>query len=275
MKYSIFLLHFFLPILTTAQWFDHASGQYLENKGAKIYYEVKGDTNAPVLVLLHGGYGTMQDFNVILPELLQQYKIIGIDSRGHGKSTLGPNGLTYEMLQKDVEAVLKRLKVDSFTLIGFSDGGIVAYRLATFTSLKIKKIITIGSRWNIKNTEPKKNDWLKMTGDGISAKWPEDFYAYQRLNPEPNFNYFTESIVKMWLDSTASGHPNERINNILCPVLIVRGDNDAYVTLQDIADLSKWIKRTYILNIPFAGHYAFKDQREIFIASLKRFFDMD
>jgi pimeloyl-ACP methyl ester carboxylesterase len=110
-----------------------------------------------------------------------------------------------------------------------------------------------------------------MTGDGIKDKWPEDFNAYQSLNPEPDFNYFTKSIVKMWLDSTASGHPNERVKNINCPVLMVRGDNDPYLSLNDLLELSKMISRIYVLNIPFAGHYAFKDQKDIFMKCLWQF----
>lgn len=254
-----------------AQNFDHTSCQYLENNGARIYYEVKGNMHLPVLLLLHGGYGNMEDFNVILPELEKNYTVIGIDSRGHGKSTLGTHGLSYELLQKDAEAVLQHLNVDSLTILGFSDGGIVAYRLAAFTSLKIKKMITIGARWNIKNTGPKKAEWLKMTGDGIKAKWPDDYKAYASRNPEPDFNAFTTSIVKMWLDNTTAGYPNEKVENIRCPVLIVRGDNDPYITIQDVADLSRLIQHSTVLNIPFAGHYAFRDQKEIFLTCLNQF----
>jgi pimeloyl-ACP methyl ester carboxylesterase len=271
MRYFICILPFFIALTTIAQRFDHRSGQYVAINGAQIYYEVKGKKNAPVLLLLHGGYGNIEDFNAILPELGKEYTLIGIDSRGHGKSTLGNSSLTYELIQKDVETILQQLQVDSFSIIGFSDGGIVAYRLAALTSLKIRKIITIGSRWNIKNTEPKKGDWLEMTGDGIREKWPEDFTAYQSLNPEPDFNRFTQLMVKMWLDSTATGHPDERVKDIHCPVLMVRGGHDTYISLDDFAELSRLIRRAYVLNIPFAGHYAFKDQKEIFLIALKQF----
>jgi len=37
--------------------------------------------------------------------------------------------------------------------------------------------------------------------------------AYQRLNPEPNFNVLTQTIIKMWLDSSSSDRPNEAAKN--------------------------------------------------------------
>ena len=68
--------------------FDHNSGEYLDIDGAKIYYEVTGD-DAPALLFLHGGFGDLETFNTILPDLNEGFKVIGIDSRGQGKSTVG------------------------------------------------------------------------------------------------------------------------------------------------------------------------------------------
>jgi pimeloyl-ACP methyl ester carboxylesterase len=64
----------------------------------------------------------------------------------------------------------------------------------------------------------------------------------------------------MALDRSAAGRPNESVKNISCPLLIVRGENDPIVTSSDIAELSKLVKNTSILNIPSAGHEAFQHQ---------------
>ena len=126
--------------------FDHNSGEYLDVDGARIYYEVTGNENSPALLVLHGGFGNLEDFNSILPKLNKEFKVIGVDSRGQGKSTLGEQALTYEQIQKDVERVLAHLDIETVSIIGFSDGGITAYRLASLTSLNIEKLVTIGSR---------------------------------------------------------------------------------------------------------------------------------
>jgi pimeloyl-ACP methyl ester carboxylesterase len=251
--------------------FDHNSGAYLECNGAKIYYEFTGNENRPVLLLLHGGFGTIEDFNAILPDLNQQFKIIGIDSRGHGKSTLNSTTLTYERIQKDVELILAHLGINKLSIIGFSDGGIVAYRLASMTSLHIEKLVTIGAYWHLKNAESIKEVFLKITSESWRKKFPGTYDTYQKLNPTPDFDFFTQSIIKMWLDSTSSGYPNEAVKNIFCPLLIVRGDDD-HLLLRDAAvELSGLIKNSYLLNIPFAGHVAFEDQKEIFRISLNEF----
>lgn len=87
----------------------------------------------------------MEDFNGILPRLEKDYRSIGLDSRGHGKSPLGTEPLTYVRLQKDAKAVASHLRVEPAGVIGFNDGGIVAYRLAAKAEVRIQKVVTIGS----------------------------------------------------------------------------------------------------------------------------------
>lgn len=251
--------------------FDHKSGEHFKTGDAKIYYEIKGKDDKPVLLFLHGGFGNIEDFNGILPDLEQEFKIIGIDSRGQGKSSLGSKNLTYELIQKDVERVLKHLNIDRLSIIGFSDGGIVAYRLASVTSLNIENLITIGSRWHFKNTEPTKELLSRITGESWRKKFPRTYKAYQNLNPDPNFDFLAQSVVKMWLDDSETGYPNQAVKKISCPLLAVRGDDDHLLSREAVVELTGMVRGSKLLNIPFAGHVAFDNQKMIFMLCLNTF----
>jgi pimeloyl-ACP methyl ester carboxylesterase len=252
--------------------FDHNSGDYLDTDGARIYYEFTGSENDPTLLVLHGGFGNLEDLNPILRALDKEFKVIGIDTRGHGKSTPGDKALTYEQIQKDVERVLAHLEIDNLSIMGFSDGGVTAYRLASLTSLNIQKLVTIGSRWHLKNTVPTRELFLKVTGESWRAKFPDTYDAYQKLNPAPNFDLLARSLVKMWLDPTPSGYPDDAVSNISCPLLIVRGDDDHILSREAVCELAGLVKGSRLLNIPFAGHAAFAEQKEIFMISAREFF---
>src|SRR5215510_10660000 len=95
--------------------FDHSSGEYLQLDGGKIYYEVTGNADGPALLFLHGGFGNLEYFNPILSQLRDKFKLVGIDSRGHGKSTRGPVELNYKQLQQDVERIVEQLKLVRFS----------------------------------------------------------------------------------------------------------------------------------------------------------------
>ena len=253
--------------------FDHRSGTHLEIDGARLYHEVIGTRGAPPLVLLHGGFGTIEDFNGIVGPLLERFEIIGIDSRGQGASTLGPERLTYARLQADVEHVLDRLGVEHPSVIGHSDGGIVAYRIASMTTRTLERLVTVSARWHVRQAERTRDVFVATTGDRQRRDKPETFEAYRRCNPEPDFDRLAKALVAMWLDPETTGHPDERVASIACPLLIVRGDDDELLTRRAVVDLADRLDQASLLNVPFARHLAFVDQPAIFSLALDRFLE--
>jgi len=252
--------------------FNHESGHHLEIDGAQIYCEEVGNSQGHPLVLLHGGLGSMEDFNRIVPRLGKGFRVIGIDSRGHGKSTLGPEGLSYARLEHDLRRIVEHLRLGEFSLIGFSDGGIVAYRLASSGLFKLQKLVTIGSQWELKSNDPVRDILSKVTSDSWRKKFPGTYESYQRLNPQPDFDRLVQAAVTMWLDSSPSGYPGKAVDDISCDLLIVRGQRDHLVSMQALAELAGRVGNSRLVDIPLAGHVAFDDQPDAFMQALDEFF---
>lgn len=251
--------------------FNHSAGHYLKVEEANIYYEDTGLKDKPVVLLLHGSFQNMEDMNNFLPLLADDFRVIGIDSRGHGKSTLGQGELTYERLQKDAETLLKHLQVSNVTIIGFSDGGTVAYRLAASNSVNVDRLITIGATWQAEDARQTEELFLKITPESWKQKYPQTFEHYQQLNPEPDFETLTQSILHMWTDLSVTGYPDDLVDQIVCPTLLVRGDLDHLFSLESVTKLAARIKHATLLNIPFAGHVTYRDQWDVFQIIARRF----
>lgn len=241
--------------------------------GAEIYYEEKGHRDRPALVFLHGGIGTIEDFNPILSRLKGGFRLIGIDSRGHGRSTLGSLPLTYERLQKDVEAVIKHLRLSELSVVGFSDGGIVGYRLAAQMGVRLRKLATISAAFELKEDAPVREIFAKVTGESWRKKFPETYSVYQKLNPQPDFDGFVAASVKMWLDSSPGGYPAASVERIRSPLLLIRGDEDHLVPLETMVALTQRVKGIRFSNVAFASHVAFVDQPDVVVSALNRFFE--
>jgi alpha-beta hydrolase superfamily lysophospholipase len=61
------------------------AGHYFDVGGCKLYYEIYGKGRP--LVLLHGGvYGYIDEFEYLIPKLAENFEVICIATRGHGKS---------------------------------------------------------------------------------------------------------------------------------------------------------------------------------------------
>jgi pimeloyl-ACP methyl ester carboxylesterase len=252
--------------------FDHTTGHLISCGDAKIYVEEKGNPELPVLLMLHGGFGSMEDFHAIAPALGSRFRLIGVDSRGHGKSSLGNVKLSYRLLADDLVQVIDSLGLRTFSVLGFSDGGIAAYRYAAGQDPRLQKIVTVGSSWEMSEKEPAWGMISAMTGEIWKATFPSSYDSYMRLNPMPDFDRFAAAVVAMWTDLGADGHPGPLMGKITNEILMVRGDNDPLTSPESMAKLRSVVKNTGFLNIPFAGHVAFDDAPEVFLRAVGRFF---
>jgi alpha-beta hydrolase superfamily lysophospholipase len=80
-------------------------GNYVQANDASIYYEVYG-TGHPI-VLLHGGlFGSIMEYADLIGKLKQNFQVIAISTRGHGKSEIGTEPLTLEQRATDALAVI-------------------------------------------------------------------------------------------------------------------------------------------------------------------------
>jgi pimeloyl-ACP methyl ester carboxylesterase len=252
--------------------FDHVSGRYISCGDAKIYIEEKGNADSPILLMLHGGFGNIEDFNTITSALSQKFRIIGIDSRGHGKSSLGAKPLSYKLLANDLAHIINSLELKEFNILGFSDGGITAYRYAARQDSRLRKIVTVGARWEMSKNDPAYGMLSGMTGDTWKEMFPSSYESYIHLNPEPDFDRFSIAVVSMWIDLSPEGHPEKLMNQITNEILVVRGDKDPLTSLESMVKLRGIVKNMSFLNIPLAEHVAFNDAPEIFLQEVDRFF---
>ncbi len=251
--------------------FDHRSGATLEVDGARLYHERTGTRGAPVLLLLHGGFGTIDDFNGWLAACRVELDVVGLDSRGQGRSTLGPHPLTYARLQADVERLLDHLGIERCGLVGISDGGIVGYRLAAMAASRIDRLVTVSARWHRDQAERTRATFEATTGASQRAEQPETWDAYRALNAAPDFDRLAQALAAMWLDREATGHPGDAVSAIRCPLLVVHGDDDALLTRQAVVDVAGRVAGARLLNVPFAGHPVQKDQPLLFSTAMGRF----
>ncbi len=97
-----------------------------------LNYETWGDPEAPAVVLLHGFTADLRMWAPHVEALSQDYRVVAVDLRGHGRSSAPADiaGYSMEAYAEDVKALLDGLEVDICGLIGCSFGGMVALQFA-------------------------------------------------------------------------------------------------------------------------------------------------
>ena len=151
----------------SSQTFPTTTSFFVEHDEARLYVESEGEGN-PVL-LLHGGLGYMGWFAELRSHLSQRYQVILVDTRGCGRSAMGPNGISYGQQERDVQAILAWMGIQQCAVIGFSDGGIVGMRLAARPNSPVSQLVTIGSRWLAAHSQGMWQEFNSWSRDSLSA----------------------------------------------------------------------------------------------------------
>ncbi len=121
---------------------------------ANIYYELYGNENNKVLVLLHGNGESGRHFKKHIEILKDKYRLLVIDSRGHGRSEFGKGQLSLGTMSVDLVNVIEHLGFDKVNIAGFSDGANIAMLTAIKNSDIIDRLILIGGNYNIHGFKP-------------------------------------------------------------------------------------------------------------------------
>jgi pimeloyl-ACP methyl ester carboxylesterase len=112
--------------------------------GVEIYAQDVG-TGRP-LVLLHGWAFDHRVWDRQVTAFADLgYRVICIDLRGHGRSSHPYGGYSIERLGQDVVGVLDRLELQDAALVGWSLGGLVAFRVAVTSPERLRGLVLVGS----------------------------------------------------------------------------------------------------------------------------------
>jgi len=114
---------------------------YADVNGLSLYYEEHG-SGAP-LVLLHGGVAGSEIFAPIVPALAAGRRVIAVDLQGHGRTGEIDRPLRPELLAGDVAALIGQLGLERADVLGYSLGGVVAFRLAVEHPERVHRLILV------------------------------------------------------------------------------------------------------------------------------------
>ena len=116
-----------------------------------LYYQEKG--NKEPFILLHGNGEDSSYFKHQIDYFSDRYRVIAIDTRGHGKSPRGTKPFTIEQFSHDLYDFMTSRKISNAVILGFSDGANIAMKFAMNYPDKVKALILNGGNLNPKGVK--------------------------------------------------------------------------------------------------------------------------
>lgn len=234
--------------------------------GIKLWYAEFGQTTgqgAPVL-LVHGGLANSDYWGDQVRALVAaHYKVIVMDSRGHGRSSRNAQPYGYDLMASDVIALLDYLKIPKVALIGWSDGAIIGLDIAMHHPERLTKLFAFAA-----NVDPSgvANAPSAVVDQYIARAGKE----YAKLSPTPTqYKSFVEQITHMW-DSQPHWTQAD-LAKIKVHTWIVDGDHDEMVKHDQPRTLADWVPNSGLLIEPEVSHFAFLQNPAQFNADVLRF----
>lgn len=226
------------------------NGKFFNYNGTKIYYEDTG--KGEPLLLLHNFYGTADQWKPYVEAYSKQFRTIAIDMPGHGRSAIYKKGAIFFKhgdYAKVVLALLDSLKLDKVNGIGGSSGGMTLLHLNIMQPERFKSVIAIGAQvYFSKYTR----EWLTKRGqDSANVKFME--WATGQHGAE-------KAMVlarQFWQNLKLYGDPSfspDMLNTIKAKWLVVQGDNDEAVPLQQALEMHQYIPNSRLWVVPNGGH---------------------
>ena len=207
---------------------------YVKVNGAEIHYEVHGE-GAP-LVMLHGGVDPSQTFGAPLAEMAKNFKVIAVYARGHGPSKDTAAPWSIEQAADDVAAVLKQLKINKASVMGYSFGGAIALQFAIRHPDMLDKLVVVSAAYSTKGEYPEVRaafEQMPAMADAIGADIAKSPLAQMYPGVDwPTLMRKTGELGKQEFDWSAG------IRGIKARTLLVFADAD-YVRPEHIAEFYK------------------------------------
>lgn len=116
-----------------------------------LYYQEKW--NKKPFILLHGNGEDGSYFKNQIDFFCDRYRMIALDTRGHGRSPRGTKPFTIEQFSCDLYDFMSDLKISNAIILGFSDGANIAMKFAIKYPNKVKALILNGGNLNPKGVK--------------------------------------------------------------------------------------------------------------------------
>jgi pimeloyl-ACP methyl ester carboxylesterase len=256
---------------------------FIDNQGAKIYWDEQGE-GEPVLLIMGLGYPSDMWYRT-RPLLAARYRTIAFDNRGVGRSDSPPGPYSIPLMAADAAAVLDACGCESAHLYGVSMGGMIAQEFALQYPGRVRSLIlgcTAAGGPHAVRAEPEVIEFLKERSneDPVTAMEASVPFIYDPATPR---TLIEEDIAlrKQWPPKPASYFAQlqgifvweaySRLDQIKAPTLVIHGESDRLVPFGNAELIAEKIPGAKLVRLPHAGHIYTTDQGETAQAAILEF----
>ncbi len=264
--------------------------ELLEMPDETRIHTISSGTGNTTILFAHGYGFTNIEWNILVERLNKlNYRTIVFDQRGHGKSTIGKEGISSSSMASDYKNLIKHFNLENCILVGHSMGGFLAMKFLLdnpdmqHTNIKSCVLMaTFAGDINKRNFQNRLQIPLFKLGLLEKLiKWEPigKLFAKSLLgkNPDPEIVRVVPEIILQQdhlklipiLQALGDESYYDSLKNISIPCAVVVGDKDATTPPFHTDSIVKEIPNTTRIDIKGAGHCLNVEAPEEIIKAIK------
>jgi len=192
--------------------------------GIELGYQIFGQGEP--LVLLHGGFGSVEMFGPNVELLAAGRQVIGVDLQSHGRTPAPDRPMRFESMADDIAALVKELGLEKAAIMGFSLGGGVALRTGIQHPDVAHRLVLVSAPFKNTGWYPEMTAGMKSMGPETAEPMKQTpmYEGYRQVAPNvddwPKLVKQLTDLLKLDYDWSAE------IPKLSMPVMLVIGDAD-------------------------------------------------
>jgi len=245
---------------------------YAKNGDINIYYEVEGEGQP--LVLLHGltkYLDTWRERGYVDP-LGNDYKLILVDARGHGKSDKPHDPESYHSkdVSGDITAILDDLNIQKAYFFGYSMGGGICLALAKYAPERVKALI-IGGVMPFERYPVKSNPLYKLLeagGEAVVAHQEQSGPISDEMKARLLSNDYEAQIAML---NTIEPSLEDDLPDMDMPFLVFIGEADELYPYQAAKGVYKKLPNRTFVSFPNLDHVQTINRSDLVLPHIAEF----
>jgi pimeloyl-ACP methyl ester carboxylesterase len=203
---------------------------HIASNGVNYHYQIHGRAHrdSTPLLLLHGSLEQIETFGPVLSGLAAQRQVIGVDLQGHGRSSMGTGEFNLTDMGDDIAVILKTLGYGKVDVLGYSLGGLVAFRCAVQHPETVRRLVLVAAGYARDGFYPeilRRQMALNslMAGQIKTTPW---YQSYSAVAPRPED--FPALLDRLGTLMRRPYDWSAEVGKLNMPVMLVYGDGDFY-----------------------------------------------
>ena len=199
---------------------------YAPVNGVQMYWRSLGEGGTP-LVVVHGGFGTVDTWGGLLEALAERRRVIAVELQGHGRTADVDRPFRRESFGDDLAALIEHLGLGQADLFGYSLGAGASLRAAIQHPDRIRKLVLVSTAYKSDGWFPEVLEAMAQVGRaGFEMMRQSPAYAaYAAVAPDvdafPALMDRTGELLRQPYDWT------EQVRGLPMPVQLVYADADS------------------------------------------------